>query len=150
MGDSERFEERSDSGEVTGTFAFVAPEGNEYEFKYEADEEGYKVEGDALPEAPEDTDDVKAAREAFFEAYEKQRELTEDYDYDSVESSHEEDNEESSEESSEEEDGEGSEEDEEDDDEEEEQEEHKDQAISSRRNSGNSFFSVPYPYRRRS
>jgi len=83
VGDSYRLEERTDSGEVTGTFAFVAPEGNEYEFKYEADSDGFKVEGDALPSQPDYTDDVKAARNAFFEAYEKQAELTKDYEYDS-------------------------------------------------------------------
>ncbi|ROT75954.1 early cuticle protein 3 [Penaeus vannamei] len=57
VGDSERAEERNEDGEVSGHFAFVAPEGDEYEFKYDADKEGYRVESDALPEAPEDTDE---------------------------------------------------------------------------------------------
>ncbi|CAL4094932.1 unnamed protein product, partial [Meganyctiphanes norvegica] len=43
VGDSEREETRSESGEVTGRFAFVAPEGNEIEAKYEADEEGFRL-----------------------------------------------------------------------------------------------------------
>jgi len=83
VGDSARTEQRTDSGEVSGTYAFVAPEGNEFEFKYEANSDGFKVEGDALPERPDYTDDVKAAREAFFDAYEKQAELTKDYSYES-------------------------------------------------------------------
>ncbi|XP_018014730.1 nucleolin [Hyalella azteca] len=117
VGDSARFEERTDSGEVSGTYAFVAPEGDEYEFKYQANDEGFKVEGDALPEAPEETDDVKAARAAFFDAYEKQLELA-----GSGEDSEEDDDEESSEESDENDDDneESSEEDDDDDDEEEE------------------------------
>merc|ERR1712121_93838 len=100
VGDSHRFEQRSESGEVTGTYAFVAPDGNEFEFKYDADLDGFRVEGDALPVQPELTDDVKAARDAFFEAYEKQQELTADYEY--SEESDESDEDESSEESSEE------------------------------------------------
>ena len=44
VGDSEREEVRSESGEVSGRFAFVAPEGNEIEAKYEADEDGFRYE----------------------------------------------------------------------------------------------------------
>ncbi|CAL4064197.1 unnamed protein product, partial [Meganyctiphanes norvegica] len=106
VGDSEREELRSESGEVTGRFAFVAPEGNEIEAKYEADEEGFRVESDAIPIAPEDTDDVKAAKEEFFEAYEKAAEAAEaagSYEYEEYEEySDEESSEESSAESSEE------------------------------------------------
>merc|ERR1711970_1454648 len=97
VGDSEREEVRSESGEVSGRFAFVAPEGNEVEAKYEADEDGFRVESDALPEVVEDTDAVKAAKEEFFEAYEKAAELAGSYEYDSDE--YDESSEESSEES---------------------------------------------------
>jgi len=127
VGNAEREEERTSSGEVSGKYAFVAPEGEEYEFKYNADDEGFHVESDALPEAPEDTDAVKEAKEEFFAAYEKQLELTGDYEYESYEyDSDEESSEESSEESDEdEESSEESDEDssEEDSDEEEEDEE---------------------------
>jgi len=129
VGDSHRFEQRSESGEVTGTYAFVAPEGDEFEFKYEADSDGFKVEGDALPQAPEDTDDVKAARDAFFEAYEKQRELTEDYDY-SEESDEDEESSEESDDSSEEDSEESSEESSEEDSDEDEEEEEEDEPSS--------------------
>jgi len=161
VGDSSRFEQRTDSGEVTGTYAFVAPQGDEYEFKYEANDGGYKVEGDALPQHPEETDDVKAARDAFFEAYEKQVELTKDYEYDSDESDESDEGEESSEESSEEESGEESDESSEEDSEEEEEEEEEEGNYIRKRatpfkkektlgkNSkisqlGNSFFNIPY------
>merc|ERR1712212_24899 len=128
VGDSHRFEQRSESGEVTGTYAFVAPEGDEFEFRYEANNDGFHIEGDALPQAPEDTDDVKAARDAFFEAYEKQAELTADYDY-SEESSEEdsESSEEDDDESSEEGDESSEESSEEDSEEEEEEEEEEEQ-----------------------
>merc|ERR1711887_344635 len=98
VGDSEREEGRTSSGEVSGKYVFVAPSGEEYEFKYSADDEGYKVESDALPEAPEDTDAVKEAKEEFFAAYEKALELAGSYEYE-----YEEDSDESSEESEEEE-----------------------------------------------
>merc|ERR1711862_985096 len=111
-------EERTSSGEVSGKYAFVAPEGEEYEFKYSADDEGFHVESDALPEVPEDTDVVKEAKEEFFAAYEKALELAGSYEYESYEdSSEEDDDEESSEESDE-----SSEEDSEEEEEEEEEE----------------------------
>jgi len=161
VGDSSRFEQRSESGEVKGSYAFVAPEGDEFEFKYEANGDGYNVQGDALPKAPEETDDVKAARDAFFEAYEKQVELTKDYEYDSDESDEDgESSEESSEEESSEEDSDEESSEESDEDEEEEEEEEgqgndkrkravafaKEQTIG--KNSkiaqlGNSFFNIP-------
>merc|ERR1719187_1744269 len=78
---SSQEEEITSSGEVSGKYAFVAPSGEEYEFKYNADEEGYRVESDALPEAPEDTDAVKEAKEEFFAAYEKALELAGSYEY---------------------------------------------------------------------
>merc|ERR1711970_820582 len=81
VGDSEREEVRSESGEVSGKFAFVAPEGNEIEAKYEADEDGYRVESAALPEAVEDTDDVRSAKEEFFAAYERALEAAGSYEY---------------------------------------------------------------------
>jgi len=146
VGDSYRFEQRTDSGEVTGAFAFVAPEGNEYEFKYEADSDGFKVEGDALPTQPDYTDDVKAARDAFFEAYEKQAELTKDYEYDSDSESDE--NEESSE-SSEEDSDEESSESESESDSESEEDAHFSSVSETRQSSFSSpAFSVPYPYSR--
>merc|ERR1711942_120433 len=131
VGDSEWEEERTSSGEVSGKYAFVAPEGDEYEFKYSADDEGFHVESDALPEAPEDTDAVKEAKEEFFAAYEKALELAGSYEEDSDEESSEEsseesdedddDDEESSEESSEESDEDDSDEEDEEEEEEESQ-----------------------------
>merc|ERR1711970_1660077 len=127
VGDSYRFEQRTDSGEVTGAFAFVAPEGNEYEFKYEADSDGFKVEGDALPTQPDYTDDVKAARDAFFESDENEE---------SSESSEEDSDEESSESESES-------------DSESEEDAHFSSVSETRQSSFSSpAFSVPYPYSR--
>lgn len=106
VGDSEREEQRTSSGEVSGNYAFVAPEGDEFEFKYAADLEGYRVESEALPVHPEDTDDVKAAREAFFAAYQEALERAEEEDSDEDDEESDESDEdyygESSEESSEE------------------------------------------------
>ncbi|MCL4152416.1 UNVERIFIED_CONTAM: hypothetical protein GTU68_011221, partial [Idotea baltica] len=107
---SSRFEERSESGEVKGNYAYVAPEGNEFKFRYEAGKKGFQVESNALPTAPEDTDEVKKAKEEFFQAYEQALALAE------IEESSEEDDDESSEEDddeSSEEDDESSEEDDE-------------------------------------
>ncbi|XP_063590794.1 glutamic acid-rich protein-like [Penaeus indicus] len=142
VGDSERAEERNEDGEVSGHFAFVAPEGDEYEFKYDADKEGYRVESDALPEAPEDTDEVKAAKEQFFEAYQKALELAAEDDYEYSEESYEDSDEsdESSEESSEE----DSDEDDDDDDDEEEEEGGQRQSAAS-----HFGFRAPYPYSRK-
>jgi len=121
-----RAEERDENGDVRGSYSFVAPEGNEFDFKYQADREGFKVQSNALPESPQDTDEVKRAKEEFFKAYNKALDLasTDDdgksyYDYEeksdegseeeSDESSEEDDDhEESSEESSEEDDDEES------------------------------------------
>ncbi|XP_071547066.1 uncharacterized protein [Panulirus ornatus] len=86
VGDSERAEERNEEGQVNGHFAFVAPEGDEYLFKYGADDGGYRVESDALPTVPEDTDEVKRAKEHFFQAYQEALERAEDDDYSSEES----------------------------------------------------------------
>lgn len=114
-----RHEERNDDGEVKGSYSFIAPEGEEFEFKYQADKEGFKVESNALPTPVEDTEEVRQAKEIFFEAYKKQLELVSDEDDD------EESSEESSEESDEDEESseESSEESDEDSDEEEEEEE---------------------------
>ncbi|XP_064106596.1 larval cuticle protein 4-like [Macrobrachium nipponense] len=138
VGDSERAEERNEEGEVSGQYAFVAPEGDEYEFKYNADEEGYRVESDALPEAPEDTDDVKKAKEEFFQAYQKALERAEEDDYEYSEES-DEDSDEDSEDSDEESSEESSEED--DDDEEDEEE--------PVRGASPFGFRVPIPYNRK-
>ncbi|XP_069170968.1 cuticle protein 6 isoform X2 [Procambarus clarkii] len=81
-----RSEQRSASGEVTGGYGFVAPEGEEFQFRYQAGQDGFKVESNALPVPPEDTDEVKRAKEEFFVAYQKALELVdsdEDYDGDS-------------------------------------------------------------------
>ena len=134
--DSSRSEHRTESGEVFGNYAFVAPEGDEFKFKYEADKEGFRVESDALPTPPEDTDEVKKAKEQFFEAFNKALELAEIYGEEEEEDEEEEDesSEESDEsyedsdedeESSEEDDEESSEEDDDDDDDDEEEEEGK-------------------------
>ncbi|MCL4145841.1 UNVERIFIED_CONTAM: hypothetical protein GTU68_026027, partial [Idotea baltica] len=101
---SSRFEERSESGEVKGNYAYVAPEGNEFKFRYEAGKKGFQVESNALPTAPEDTDEVKKAKEEFFQAYEQALALAEIEDDESSEEDDEssEEDDESSEESSEE------------------------------------------------
>ncbi|XP_037784785.1 glutamic acid-rich protein-like [Penaeus monodon] len=127
---SSRSEQRTASGEVTGEYAFVAPEGDEFEFRYSAGDEGYRVESDALPVAPEDTDEVKKAKEEFFAAYEKALELAgsyEDYEESSEESSEEAYGEESDEDSSEESDEDDEDSEEEDSEEEEEEEEEKEE-----------------------
>lgn len=110
VGDSERAEERNEEGEVKGHFAFVAPEGDEYQFRYGADHEGYRVESSALPAAPLDTEEVRRAKEVFFLAYQKALERAEEDDYEYSEESDEDSDseEESSEESSEEDDDEDS------------------------------------------
>jgi len=74
-GHSSRYEVRAESSEekgdfeVEGSYSFIAPNGEKHEFKYEADEDGYEVESESLPRAPEDTPEVIQAREAFFDAY---------------------------------------------------------------------------------
>jgi len=137
VGDSEREEVRSESGEVSGRFAFVAPEGHEVEAKYEADEEGFRVESEALPLVPEDTDDVKAAKAEFFDAYEKALEAAGSYEYEEYE----EDSDESSEESSEE-----SYESYEDSDESSEESSEESDESSEEESSNNRFRFVPIPY----
>lgn len=86
---SSRSEKRTASGEVTGEYAFVAPEGEEYQFRYKADEEGFRVESNALPVPPEDTDEVKKAKEEFFAAYQRALELVGSDEESSQESSEE-------------------------------------------------------------
>ncbi|CAL4217054.1 unnamed protein product, partial [Meganyctiphanes norvegica] len=81
IGDNEREEEQQSVGEVVGKYAYIAPEGQEYEFKYGADLDGYRVESPALPQIPEDTPDVKKAKADFFTAYEKILKAVGDYDY---------------------------------------------------------------------
>jgi len=117
--DSHRAEERAENGDVRGSYSFVAPEGDEFDFKYQADRGGFKVQSNALPEVPEDTDEVRRAKEEFFRAYNKALDLASEDDDDEDEESYEgseEESDESSEESSEEDDDEESSE--EDDDEE--------------------------------
>lgn len=78
---------------MTGEYAFVAPEGQEFHLRYEADHDGYRVQGNGLPVPPEDTEDVRRAKEEFFAAYQKALELAdsdEDYDSESSEESSEE------------------------------------------------------------
>ncbi|CAL4082117.1 unnamed protein product [Meganyctiphanes norvegica] len=74
-GKSSRAEERDESGEVEGAYSFVAPEGEEFHFRYTAGEDGYRVKSSALPVPPEDTKEVKKAKEEFFAAYQKALEL---------------------------------------------------------------------------
>ncbi|CAL4099037.1 unnamed protein product [Meganyctiphanes norvegica] len=74
-GHSSRVEEyakssEEDDMEIKGNYTFVSPEGIKFEFKYEADyEDGFTVESDALPVAPENTEEVQQARAAFNRAY---------------------------------------------------------------------------------
>lgn len=152
--DSHRAEERKENGDVRGSYSFVAPEGDEFDFKYQADREGFKVQSNALPEVPEDTDEVRRAKEEFLKAYNKALDLAssdaEDDDDDEEsdegseeesdesseeddESSEEDDDEESSEEDDDEESSEeSSEESDEDDDEESDEDEDKPKSNSSR------------------
>ena len=99
-------EERTASGEVNGHYAFVAPEGDEYHFRYQAGDEGYTVESNALPQPPQDTDEVRRAKEVFFAAYQRALEMAdsdESYEDSSSSSSSSEESDESDEESGEEE-----------------------------------------------
>lgn len=92
---------------MTGEYAFVVPEGREVDVKYEADRDGFRVESDALPLSPDETDEVKRAREFFFQEYQKALERAgEEEEDDEEEDSDEDDDDSSSEESSEEEEGE--------------------------------------------
>ncbi|XP_076031999.1 uncharacterized protein LOC143019908 [Oratosquilla oratoria] len=114
----ERHEERNSDGTVTGSYAFVDDAGEEVSVKYVADEEGFRAESDALPQVPEDTDEVKKAREEFFKIYEETLKLLgsseSDEDSEDSDSSDEsdDDDEESSEEESDEEEEENEEEEE--------------------------------------
>ncbi|KAG7154698.1 Cuticle protein 6-like 7, partial [Homarus americanus] len=45
-----RAEERDADGKVTGSFAFVDPVGKEVSVRYDADDEGFRPESDALPQ----------------------------------------------------------------------------------------------------
>ncbi|XP_068227473.1 nucleolin-like [Palaemon carinicauda] len=149
---SSRKEQRTASGEVKGEYAFVAPEGDEFEFRYNADDEGFRVESNALPIPPEDTDEVKKAKEEFFAAYQKALELadSEESDEDSSEEdsndsdSSEESDEEDSEESDE--DSEGSEEESSEDEEEEEDEKEEASPVVYRPAGFGSKIQRPYPY----
>ncbi|XP_069170965.1 17S U2 SnRNP complex component HTATSF1-like [Procambarus clarkii] len=67
----EREEHRDVDGKVTGSFAFVDRVGEEVSVRYDADEDGFRPESDALPQAPEDTEDVANAREEFLRFYEE-------------------------------------------------------------------------------
>ncbi|XP_076032000.1 uncharacterized protein LOC143019909 [Oratosquilla oratoria] len=78
----ERHEERNSDGTVTGSYGFVDDAGEEVSVKYVADEEGFRVESDALPQAPEYTDEVKKAREEFFKIYEETLKFLESFDSD--------------------------------------------------------------------
>ncbi|XP_076031989.1 uncharacterized protein LOC143019898 [Oratosquilla oratoria] len=118
----ERAEERDTYGKVIGSFAFVDPYGQETSVNFDAGEDGYLPQSDALPQVPVDTDEVQQARLQFLESYQRFAEYLEDLhsDEDSEESS-EESLEGESDESSEE--GDEGEESSEEDDEEEETEE---------------------------
>ncbi|KAK7086316.1 hypothetical protein SK128_016266 [Halocaridina rubra] len=67
----DRYEHRDADGKVSGSFSFVDKSGEEFSVKYDADDEGFRAESDALPEVPEDTDDVQSAREEFLKYYEQ-------------------------------------------------------------------------------
>ncbi|XP_076031997.1 uncharacterized protein LOC143019905 [Oratosquilla oratoria] len=105
--DQERHEERNSDGTVTGSYAFVDDTGEEVSVKYVADEDGFRPESDALPQVPEDTDEVKKAREEFFKIYEETLKLLgsseSDEDSEDSDSSDESDDDDDDEESSEEE-----------------------------------------------
>ena len=117
---------------MRGSYSFIAPEGDEFDFQYQADKRGFRVQSDALPVMPKDTEEVRKAKEEFFELYKKALELVSSSEDDSEEDDSEEDDsdeesseesdedDESSEESSEEDSSEESDEDEEEEEEEEE------------------------------
>ncbi|XP_018014731.1 nuclear polyadenylated RNA-binding protein 3 [Hyalella azteca] len=126
---SSRQEQRDEKGEVKGSYSFVAPEGDEFDFKYEAGKKGFQVKSKALPTLPQDTDEVKKAKQEFFEAYKKALELVgskenegSNHGREEVDEEEEEDDEESSEESDEDDDDEESSEEDDDDDDEESEE----------------------------
>ncbi|XP_069957898.1 uncharacterized protein [Cherax quadricarinatus] len=66
-----RSEERNSDGKVSGSYAFVDNAGEEVSLRYDADHEGFRAESDALPQVPEDTDEVAKAREEFLRYYEQ-------------------------------------------------------------------------------
>ncbi|XP_066967211.1 uncharacterized protein [Macrobrachium rosenbergii] len=74
----DRYENRDADGKVTGSFSFVDNSGEEVSVKYDADDKGFRPESDALPEIPEDTDDVQSAREQFLRYYEQTKKFLED------------------------------------------------------------------------
>ncbi|XP_076031870.1 uncharacterized protein LOC143019773 [Oratosquilla oratoria] len=110
----ERHEERDSEGKVTGAFAFVDNVGEEVSLKYDADEEGFQPKSDALPQVPDETDDVQKARDEFLEYYRQTVQFLEAFDSDEEDSDSSESDEDSeeSEESSEEDSEEDSEEEE--------------------------------------
>ncbi|XP_076031992.1 uncharacterized protein LOC143019900 [Oratosquilla oratoria] len=87
----ERAEERDTYGKVIGSFAFVDPYGQETSVNFDAGEDGYLPQSDALPQAPDYTDEVQQARLQFLESYHRFAEYLEDLhsDEDSEESSEE-------------------------------------------------------------
>ncbi|XP_071546862.1 pupal cuticle protein Edg-78E-like [Panulirus ornatus] len=99
----ERAEERDAFGKVTGAFAFVDKTGQEVSVHFDADEDGYHPESDALPQAPHYTDEVAIARDLFLKFYGQRVEFLSEVASDEFESSEEsdEDSDESSEESDE-------------------------------------------------
>ncbi|XP_064106599.1 YTH domain-containing protein 1-like isoform X2 [Macrobrachium nipponense] len=135
----DRYENRDADGKVTGSFSFVDNSGEEISVKYDADDKGFRPESDALPEIPEDTDDVQSAREQFLRYYEQTKKFLENLgsdedsddsssseesdEYDDNDEEDESDEEDDSDEDSDEEDSEEEEEEDEDEEEEEEGEE---------------------------
>ncbi|XP_045587121.2 endocuticle structural glycoprotein SgAbd-9-like [Procambarus clarkii] len=60
-----RQEARAVDGKVTGYFAFVDRVGEEVSVHYDADEDGFRPASDALPQVPQETEEVSKARLQF-------------------------------------------------------------------------------------
>ncbi|XP_076031994.1 uncharacterized protein LOC143019902 [Oratosquilla oratoria] len=74
----ERAEERDAYGKVIGSFAFVDPYGQETSVNFDAGEDGYVPQSDALPQPPLDTAEVQKARQEFFASYRRVAEYLDD------------------------------------------------------------------------
>ncbi|XP_068227462.1 uncharacterized protein [Palaemon carinicauda] len=140
----DRYENRDADGKVTGSFSFVDNSGEEVSVKYNADDQGFRPESDALPEVPEDTDDVQSAREQFLRYYEQTKKFLEnlasDEDSDESSSSSEEsdENDDSDEEGDDDDDDSESDEDSDEEDSEEEEEEEEEEENSAKEEEENS------------
>lgn len=83
--DQKAHTEVNPDGTSSGYYSYISPEGKEVVVEYTADERGFQVKSNALPEAPvgpdgsfvpEDTPEVKEAKEAHLKAVEAAKKAT--------------------------------------------------------------------------